>query len=131
MSTTRPSYTFRVVRETWNAGDTGAAVILAKLRDFHPVGLRAVLHRLLAAGERLGDGAQRHALAGEQVQLLDLVLPPRLPMPLELGLRHHCSPAFAGEGDHRTWWRGPSPLFPARIAHKKRAAPAERPFLTS
>src|SRR4029453_3287774 len=49
-----------------------------------------ILDRLLAAGEGLGDGPQRVALGSKQMQLLDLVLAPGLPMPLEL-FRHHPS----------------------------------------
>src|SRR4029453_4577012 len=44
---------------------------------------RPYLDRFLAAGQRLGDGAQAHALAGKQMELLDLVLPPRLAVAFE------------------------------------------------
>src|SRR6478672_6681550 len=57
---------------------------LAQLGDLHAVVLRSPLHRFLAPRQRLGDRPHRHPLAGEEVKLLDLVLPPRLPMPLEL-----------------------------------------------
>src|SRR4051812_12340032 len=60
---------------------------LAQLRNLQPVRLGPVLDRLLAARQRLGDRLQRHPLAGEQMQLLNLVLPPGLPVPLEL-FRH-------------------------------------------
>src|SRR4051812_42843871 len=67
----------------------------AQFYDLQPVGLGAVLDRFLAAHERLGDGAQRHAFAGELVELLDPLLPPRLRVPLE-PFRHVASPHSAG-----------------------------------
>src|SRR3954447_23323364 len=71
---------------------------LPKLADLQLVGLGAVPHRFLAPGERLGDGAHAHALASQRVQLLDLVLPPRLPVPLELLAAHNPPPVFWGRG---------------------------------
>src|SRR5215212_5035426 len=75
-------------------GARASAADLPQLRDFEPVVLRALLDRFLAPRQRLGDRADRHALAGERVQLLDLVLPPRLPMPLE-PLAHYALPSSA------------------------------------
>src|SRR3954470_24099905 len=60
-------------------GQTGSA----QLGDLQAVFLRPLLDRLLAARQRLGDRSERHALAREHVKLLDLVLPPRLPVALE------------------------------------------------
>src|SRR3954447_17998343 len=57
---------------------------LAQLDDLQPVGLGAVPDRLLAPRQRLGDRPHRHALAGKRVQLLDLVLPPRLAVPFKM-----------------------------------------------
>lgn len=45
-------------------------LLLAQLGDLELVGFGALLHRLLAAGQRLRDGANGHPLAGEQMQLL-------------------------------------------------------------
>src|SRR5206468_6920909 len=90
---------------------------LPQLRDLQPVGLGAVLDRFLAPDERLGDRPHRHALARQRMQLLDFVLPPRLPVPLE-PFAHSSSPACAGEGDHHRWWRGPPP-FRRAIAQRK------------
>src|SRR3954447_12442478 len=83
---------------------------LPKLADLQLVGLGAVPDRFLAPRERLGDGAHAHALARQRVQLLDLVLPPRLPVTLEFFVAHDQPPCDR------------------RIAHKKRAAPSGRPF---
>src|SRR5947199_6381063 len=67
---------------------------LAQLADRQPVGLGAVLDRFFAAGERLGNRPYAHAFAGEQVELLNLVLPPRLAVPFELfSARQAISPA--------------------------------------
>lgn len=63
---------------------------LPQLGDLDAVGLGAVLYRFLAAGEGLGDGFQRHALGGELVQLLNLVLPPRLTVAFETFAHTRC-----------------------------------------
>src|SRR5215212_1272897 len=75
-------------------GARASAADLPQLRDLQPIVLRALLDRFLAPRQRLGDRADRHALACERVQLLDLVLPPRLPMPLE-PLAHCALPSSA------------------------------------
>src|SRR5690606_4879223 len=59
---------------------------LVQLRDRETVGLDALLHRLFAARQRLGDGFQCHALFRERVELVDLGRGPRLFMPFELVL---------------------------------------------
>src|SRR3954469_17677088 len=59
----------------------------AQLADLQPVQSGAVLHRLLGAGQCPGDRPQRHVLAGELVELLDLVLFPGLAVSGE-GFRH-------------------------------------------
>src|SRR5690348_13803276 len=79
----------------------GVNCLLAQLHDAQPVRLGAVADRFLAAGQGLGDRADAHALAGELMELLDLVLPPRLAVPLELLAARHwsaslCSPAKTG-----------------------------------
>src|SRR5437868_11443450 len=74
---------------------------LPQLGNPQPVRFGAVLDRFLAPGERLGDGAQAHALAGEQVELLDLILPPRLAVAFELFAVGHIVPSTAS---------GPPPL---------------------
>src|SRR5205085_522587 len=50
----------------------------AQLGDGEPVGFRPLLHGLLGPGQCLGDGLQGHALAGEEVQLLQLLALPGL-----------------------------------------------------
>src|SRR3954471_2134412 len=70
---------------------TGRERALTQLRNLQPVRLGAVPDRFLAAGHRLGNALERHALAGEKVQLLDLVAGPGLPVPLE-PFRHLPSP---------------------------------------
>src|SRR5699024_118313 len=55
----------------------------AQLGDADPVRLGPVADRFLRAGHRLGDRLQRHALAREQMELLDLLARPGLAVPLE------------------------------------------------
>src|SRR6476469_64655 len=62
----------------------------AQFGDRQAVGLGAIPDRFLASGEGLGDGPDAHALAGEQVELLDFVLTPGLAMALELLSAGHC-----------------------------------------
>src|SRR6185369_392643 len=92
----------RIHRPAVNETPAGRAATCAlpQLGDLQFVEPGPVPDRLLAPRQRLGDRAQRLALAGEQVQLLDLVLPPRLPVPLELGFSHVPLRACSGR------WRG-------------------------
>jgi len=62
------------------------------------------------------------------MKLLDLVLPPRLPMPLELGLAHLSSPASAVEG---TTQDGGGLLCRTRhsTAHRSASSPLGTPLL--
>ena len=68
---------------------------LPELADLELVGLGPDLDRFLAAGQGLGDGADRHALVGELVKLLDLVLLPRLAVAFE-AFAHPQSPLKSG-----------------------------------
>ena len=61
----------------------GRKPTLSQLAHLQPILLRPRLDRLLAAGQRLADRLQAHALAGEPVELLDLVAGPRLFVALE------------------------------------------------
>src|SRR5262249_14156138 len=63
---------------------------LAQLRNLQPVRFSPVLDRFLAAGERLGDGLEAHALGGELVELLNLVLSPGLAVAFEFFAVGHC-----------------------------------------
>src|SRR3546814_3759581 len=56
----------------------GSAESSAQLADLQPVDLRPLLHRLLAAGQCLGDGFERHALARQRAKLGDFLALPRL-----------------------------------------------------
>src|SRR6476469_6785717 len=86
-----------------------------ELGDAQTVFLRALLDRLFTSSQRLGECLECHPLAGELVQFLNLILPPRLPVTLE---------PFA---------HSPSP-FPNSVYHGKQAlscglAPALEPQL--
>jgi len=72
----------RIIRKV-NGRARGPALALAELRDLDLVEPGAVLDRFLASRQRLGDRSQRHALGGELMQFLDLVLPPRLAVAFE------------------------------------------------
>src|SRR5437764_857604 len=67
----------------------------AQLADLEAVGFGPVLHRLLGAGQCLGDRLQGHVLACEQVELLNLVLLPGLAVAGEI-LRHQPCPISSG-----------------------------------
>src|SRR4029079_10745017 len=94
-------------------GARASAADLPQLRDLQPIVLGPLLHRFLAPSQRLGDRADRHALAGERMQLLDLVLPPRLPMPLE-PLAHCALPSSADFYYNRRSIMDLQPLFAQR-----------------
>lgn len=60
------------------------AAPLPHLRNLQLVDLRPHLDRFLAAGHRLADGFQAHALGRQQVQLLHLIGRPGLPVAFEV-----------------------------------------------
>src|SRR3954471_4742757 len=90
---TKSSRLFSPSASTAATGATG----LPQLGDLQPVRLRAVAHAFLAAGERLGDGADAHALAGELVKLLDFVLAPGLAVAFELFAVGHRDPPLTAQ----------------------------------
>lgn len=90
---------------------TNAVNGLAQFGQRQLVGPGPVADRFLASGERLGDGPDAHPLAGEQMQLLDFILPPRLAVAFEFVAAH--APSLA---------RAP----PASSPRPPRARPAPR-----
>src|SRR3546814_15719454 len=86
---------------------------LVQLLDRDAVGLGALLHRFLAAGQRLGDGFPCHALFRERVELVDLGRGPRRFVAFEPVLHAMTSRSTAAPrisiGSSRPWHSPMSP----------------------
>src|SRR6476469_1438568 len=79
-----------------------------ELGDAQTVFLRALLDRLFTSSQRLGECLECHPLAGELVQFLNLILPPRLPVTLELFAHSHSPCLECVYHDRRALSCGPS-----------------------